>query len=126
MTPTAMTVTAQTPSLPLASFYNAEGHIVWPADAPTAGDLKEKRSDFDQASQVVLAELKKNGVASIATVTDARQKLLDYGRPACNMSANTKPLAWRTPTTCSCCRFTSRWPRPSIPRHRPQPCRASS
>ena len=80
-TPTAMTVTQQTPSLPLASFYNAEGHIVWPGDAPTAGDLKEKRSDFDQASQAVLAEVKKNGVASIATVTDARQKLLDYGRP---------------------------------------------
>ena len=76
-----MTVPQQMPSLPLASFYNAEGHIVWPADAPTAGDLKDKRSAFDQASQTVLAELKKNGVASIATVTDARQKLLDYGRP---------------------------------------------
>jgi hypothetical protein len=81
MTPTAMTVTQQMPSLPLASFYNAEGHIVWPGDAPTAGDLKDKRSTFDQASESVLAELKKNGVASIATVTDARQKLLDYGRP---------------------------------------------
>jgi hypothetical protein len=79
-TPTAMAV-AQKPSLPLASFYNAEGHIVWPADAPTAGELNDKRSTFDQASQAVLAELKKNGVASIATVTDARQKLLDYGRP---------------------------------------------
>ena len=76
-----MTVPQPTPSLPLASFYNAEGQIVWPADAPTAGDLKEKRGVFDQASQAVLAELKKNGVASIATVTDARQKLLDYGRP---------------------------------------------
>ena len=81
MTPTAMTVASPTPSLPLASFYNAEGHIVWPGDAPTAGDLKEKRSDFDLASQVVLTELKKSGVASIATVTEARQKLLDYGRP---------------------------------------------
>jgi hypothetical protein len=81
MTPTAMTVTQQKPSLPLASFYNAEGHIVWPGDAPTDGELKDKRSEFDQASQTVLAELKKNGVASISTVTEARQKLLDYGRP---------------------------------------------
>jgi hypothetical protein len=80
-TQTAMTVPQAAPSLPLASFYNAEGHIVWPADAPTAGDLKDKRSVFDQASQVVLAESKKSGVASIATVTDARQKLLEYGRP---------------------------------------------
>ncbi len=80
-TPTAMTVPQQAPSLPLASFYNPEGHIVWPADAPTAGDLQEKRSAFDQASHNVLEELKKSNVASIATVTDARQKLLDYGRP---------------------------------------------
>ncbi len=80
-TPTAMTVPQPMPSLPLASFYNADGHIVWPADAPTAGDLKDKRSAFDQASQAVLAEAKKTGVASIATVTEARQKLLDYGRP---------------------------------------------
>lgn len=80
-TPTAMTVPQQMPSLPLASFYNAEGRIVWPADAPTAGDLNDKRSAFDQASQAVLMESKKTGVASIATVTDARQKLLDYGRP---------------------------------------------
>jgi hypothetical protein len=80
-TATAMAVPRQQPSLPLTSFYNAEGHIVWPADAPIAGDLKDKRSVFDQASQGVLAELKKSNVASIATVTDARQKLLDYGRP---------------------------------------------
>jgi hypothetical protein len=76
-----MTTPAPGPSLPLASFYNAEGRIVWPADAPAGGDLKDKRSVFDQASQGVLAELKKSNVASIATVTDARQKLLDYGRP---------------------------------------------
>jgi hypothetical protein len=80
-TPTAMTVPQQMPSLPLTSFYNAEGHIVWPAEAPTAAELKDKRLAFDQASQAVLAEVKKSGVASIASVTDARQKLLDYGRP---------------------------------------------
>jgi hypothetical protein len=80
-TPTAMTVPQPMPSLPLASFYNADGQIVWPADAPSAGDLKDKRSAFDQASQAVLTEAKKTGVASIATVTDARQKLLEYGRP---------------------------------------------
>jgi hypothetical protein len=82
VTPTAMTVPQQMPSLPLASFYDAKGQIVWPGDSPIAGDLKEKRSVFDQASQLALAETKKSGVASIAAVTDARQKLLDYGRPA--------------------------------------------
>jgi len=81
-TPTAMTVAQQTPVLPLASFYNEGNQFVWPGDAPAAGDLKRKRTNFDQASQEVLAETKKSGVASIAAVTDARQKLLDYGRPA--------------------------------------------
>jgi hypothetical protein len=80
-TRTAMTVAPQVPVLPLSSFYNEQNQLVWPGDAPTAGELKEKRTIFDRASEVVLAETKKNGVASMATVTDARQKLLDYGRP---------------------------------------------
>jgi hypothetical protein len=80
--PTAMTVMPPKPYLPLASFYNADNTLAWPADAPVEGDLKEKRTAFDQASHSVLAETKKNGVASIATVTDARQKLIDYGKPA--------------------------------------------
>lgn len=70
------------PRLPLASFYNANNVLVWPEDAPTEGDLKEKRAVFDRSSEVVLSESKKNGVASMASVTDARNKLLDYGRPA--------------------------------------------
>jgi hypothetical protein len=78
---TAMTVPNQVPMLPLSSFYNPQSELVWPGDAPTAGDLKEKRDLFDRASQEVLAETRKNGVASVAAVTDARQKLLDYGRP---------------------------------------------
>jgi len=81
-TPTAMNVTQPKPLLPLSSFYNADNTLAWPADAPVEGDLKEKRATFDQASQVVLAESKKSGVASLAAVTDARQKLIDYGRPA--------------------------------------------
>jgi len=81
-TQTAMNVTQPKPQLPLSSFYKADNTLAWPADAPMEGDLKEKQATFDQASQVVLAETKKSGVASLAAVTDARQKLVDYGRPA--------------------------------------------
>jgi hypothetical protein len=70
------------PLIPLASFYDPQGQIAWPADSPANGELKEKRATFDQASQIVLDESKKSGVASMAAVTDARQKLIDYGRPA--------------------------------------------
>ncbi len=77
----ATNVAPQLPVLPLSSFYDQKNQLVWPAVAPTAGELKEKQTTFDRASELVLAETKKYGVASEATVTDARQKLLDYGRP---------------------------------------------
>ncbi len=80
--PTALRVGQQTPVLPLDSFYGRDGKIEWPGDAPTASDLSERRTAFETACHPVLDELKKNSVASIATVTEARQKLLDYGRPA--------------------------------------------
>jgi hypothetical protein len=79
---TAVIVEKQLPSLSLASFYESTGQIVWPANSPVVGELKEKRTAFDQASQLALAETKNNGVASVATLSGARQKLLDYGRPA--------------------------------------------
>jgi len=79
---TARVATPEKPLIPLASFYDPQGQLAWPADSPTSGELKEKRATFDQASHVVLDESKKSGVASMATVTEARQKLIDYGRPA--------------------------------------------
>ena len=120
-TPTAMTAAQQMPVLPLPSFYNAGGQMVWPADAPTAGELKEKRTIFDQASQEVVTELKKNGVASIAAVTDARQKLLDYGRPGLKYVRTHETVRVAARFISSCCRRTSRWHRRSIRRRRPAP-----
>ena len=70
------------PSLPLASFYKADGSIEWPGEAPSAEGLLQKRNDFDKFSKTVLDEIKQSGVASIATVSEAREKLLAYGRPA--------------------------------------------
>jgi hypothetical protein len=67
---------------PLISFFNASLKLVWPSESPVAGELGEKRDISDQASLDVLKETKQYQTASITTVTDARQKLLDYGRPA--------------------------------------------
>jgi hypothetical protein len=75
-------VAPQSPTIPLSSFYNADNKLVWPADAPIEGEMKQKREISDLACSTVLAETKQNGVAALASVTDARQKLLDYGRPA--------------------------------------------
>ena len=75
-------VAPQSPNIPLSSFYNADNKLVWPGDAPLEGDMKQKREISDQACGTVLLETKQNGVAALASVTDARQKLLEYGRPA--------------------------------------------
>lgn len=66
----------------LASFFNQYEELVWPADAPRDEDLLPKRNTSDQASLAVLREQKSQGYATLGLVTDARQKLLSYGRPA--------------------------------------------
>jgi hypothetical protein len=81
-TPVAMTVAQARPLVPLTTFFNGQGQLAWPGDSPTADSLKEKRGVVDGVVKVVLDEVKMNGVASVASVTEARQKLLDYGRPA--------------------------------------------
>ncbi len=73
---------APQPILPLSSFFDASQRLVWPTDSPNDGDLGEKRTISDQNTLAVLQEKKQRSTASIAIVTEARQKLLDYGRPA--------------------------------------------
>jgi hypothetical protein len=73
---------APKPEIPLASFFDETGRLVWPSDAPIAGDLVEKRKAADEAARAVLEEARRQGFASLTMVADARQKLLDYGRPA--------------------------------------------
>ncbi|MGC8644041.1 MAG: hypothetical protein ACP5XB_29630 [Isosphaeraceae bacterium] len=70
------------PIIPLASFFAAGNTLAWPGESPVVGDLKAKRDFADQASLAVLEETKQHGAASISSVAEARQKLLDYGRPA--------------------------------------------
>ena len=70
------------PRIPLSGFFNAERTLVWPADAPTEDGLGEKRDTSDKASLAVYDETIANGLASVSSVTRARDLLLDYGRPA--------------------------------------------
>lgn len=68
--------------VPLVSFFDASLKLVWPSESPVEGDLREKRDVSDKASLAVLQETRSRPAASIATVTEARERLLDYGRPA--------------------------------------------
>lgn len=78
-----------TPIIALSGFFNSQKQLVWPAEAPMSGDLASKRMTSDKASLVVLDEVNSRGVASIASVTEARNLLLDYGRPALQMIRKT-------------------------------------
>lgn len=73
---------APQPDLPLVSFFDPARRLVWPSESPLNGDLKELREISDLASLAVLDETKQTGTASITIATTAREKLLDYGRPA--------------------------------------------
>ncbi|MGP0068422.1 MAG: hypothetical protein ACLQGP_33090 [Isosphaeraceae bacterium] len=66
----------------MASYFNAMRQLVWPADAPTEGDLAIKRSSSDAKTLELLREIEVQGFALVATATDARLKLIDYGKPA--------------------------------------------
>jgi hypothetical protein len=70
------------PIIPLSGFFNASRVLVWPADAPTDEGLGEKRDTSDKACLVVYDEVTASKIASISSVTKARDLLLDYGRPA--------------------------------------------
>jgi hypothetical protein len=74
--------TASRPVIPFANFFDAAMRLTWPSDAPVTGDLRQKRDISDEGCLVVLGELQTRGSASIASVADSRQKLLDYGQPA--------------------------------------------
>jgi hypothetical protein len=66
----------------LANFFNKDQQLIWPSSSPISGELGKKQATADLAALAVLNEYDLKGLARLSTVTDARQKLLDYGRPA--------------------------------------------
>jgi hypothetical protein len=81
--------------VPLASFFDASSRLVWPQESPVDGDFKEKKDVSDRAALAVLKEKQQHGVASITGAAEARQHLVDYGRPALRQlrEASTPPIA---------------------------------
>jgi hypothetical protein len=83
------------PVYPMSTFFNAARVLVWPAESPVTDELKPKRDISDQSCLVVLELVEKHRSAPITTVTEARQKLLEYGQPALRLirSVSTPRLA---------------------------------
>lgn len=67
---------------PLDAFFNAYRELVWPSDAPYHEDFKPLRETSDTRTLSTLKETETQGRATVATATQARESLLDYGRPA--------------------------------------------
>jgi hypothetical protein len=80
---------------PLASFFDASLRLVWPQESPVDGEFREKRDISDRAALAVLTEKQQQGLASITSAAEARQRLVDYGRPALNQlrAVATPPIA---------------------------------
>jgi hypothetical protein len=84
--------TPASPVIPLSSFFDRYNKLVWPGEAPTFGDLGAKRTIADQACLTVLNEYNLRGLAQLSTVTEARTKLIEYGKPAlAYLTANSTP-----------------------------------
>jgi hypothetical protein len=66
----------------LAEYFSKDRQLVWPSVAPISGEMGKLQATADLAALAVLNEYDLKGLAQLSTVTDARQKLLDYGRPA--------------------------------------------
>jgi hypothetical protein len=69
-------------ALPLSQFFNGGGVLVWPSESPTTGELGEQRTQANTAVSTVFQNVKTEGFAPVATVSDARMKLVEYGQPA--------------------------------------------
>ncbi|HEY2154197.1 MAG TPA: hypothetical protein VGH33_01110 [Isosphaeraceae bacterium] len=80
--PVAAAPSPAAPEVPLASFFDRYQKLVWPHESPVHGDLGPARGAADLASLAVLNDQALHGLARVGTVTEARTKLVDYGRPA--------------------------------------------
>ena len=70
------------PDLPLSSFFDRYQKLVWPGGSPVHGVLGADRAATDLACLAVLNDQELRGLAQVGTVTEARARLVDYGRPA--------------------------------------------
>lgn len=73
---------ADSPAPRIDQLLTASGKPRWPIGAAAGKELLPMQQAADQAIAAVFEEYKANGQASVASVSDAKQKLGDYGHPA--------------------------------------------
>ena len=68
--------------LPLASFFQGDGPLDWPKDAPDDGAIGSDRREAEAAITAVRDQTKAGGKAHAQSVGLARSKLIGYGQQA--------------------------------------------
>lgn len=66
----------------LDTFFNAEGQVDWPKDAPDSADLASERAEAGSALSAVFGQVKSGGKAKSGNVGLAKAKLIVYGQKA--------------------------------------------
>jgi hypothetical protein len=73
--------------LPRNQVISSDGKVLWPAKAPSDGDLGKSRAEAEAAIKVAYKEFKAGGKASVQNVVEAKELLYSYGHPALEKAA---------------------------------------
>jgi hypothetical protein len=68
--------------LPMSQVVTTDGKVLWPSPAPVNGELGALRQAAEAAVREAAAEFRSGGRATIASVSEAKEQLYAYGRPA--------------------------------------------
>jgi hypothetical protein len=72
----------KSPKTHFLGFFDSNGRLVWPNDAPLEGELSGKRAIVDSTLTGLRAEAVSTHPITVSAVVSSRNDLLDYGRPA--------------------------------------------
>jgi hypothetical protein len=68
--------------IPRDKLITDDGHVRWPAAAPSGTDFKASREAADSAVQACVQEFLNSGTVSIRSLVEARNKLALFASPA--------------------------------------------
>lgn len=72
----------KSPKTHFLGFFDSNGRLVWPNDAPLEGELSGKRAIVDSTLTGLRSEAVSTDPITVSAVVSSRNDLLNYGRPA--------------------------------------------
>ncbi|APW61283.1 hypothetical protein [Paludisphaera borealis] len=82
--------------LPKSQVFSPDGKVIWPSGAPATGELGKERDAAEAAILTVVKEFASTRRATIASVSEAKERLYAYGKPALrDLNRESRPDAVR-------------------------------